>query len=88
MSIQTAILKLKANSTGAFGRPAPAIKFIAAISGLIALTLLGLREPNNVPWYYLAAALLLLLSIVCVGFAMFARGSHSAEDISIRPKSR
>jgi hypothetical protein len=37
------------------------------------------------PWYFLVVVILLVLVLMGVGFLMFTRESHDAEDISINP---
>jgi hypothetical protein len=52
------------------------------------LVSLGGDGPNNLPWYFWAFAMSLVLVVVSVGFWMFARKRPEAEDISISPDRR
>jgi hypothetical protein len=89
MQIQRVFLNLKAVSTGAFDPAAPLLRFVAAalVAPFILLTIGG-RQSNNLPWYFWATILLMLLAVVCVGYLRFTRDPHEAEDISIRPGRR
>jgi hypothetical protein len=85
MFIRQVLLKLKSASAGAFGRPVFLFWFIcAALIAPIALVSLA-GEPNNLPWYFWAAAISLVLGVMSIGFWMFARKRSAAEDISISP---
>ena len=91
MTIQDIALKFKILSANSFTRTARA----AAVSGIIAavavpfvLLSFGGREANSLPWYIWTLIPLVLLLVLQVGFLMFRRESHDAEDISIRPKYR
>lgn len=89
MHIQTVLQNLKAASAGGFSRPSPLLWFVAAaLVGPFALLTIGGSQSNNLPWYFWAAILSLLLVVVCAGFLMFTRESHEAEDISISPDRR
>ena len=89
MRIQDVAPRLKAASAGAFARPAPLFRFVAAALVLPFLLLtIGGRESNNLPWYFWAGILLLLIVVICVGFLRFTRESHEASDISISPDRR
>jgi len=86
MQIQRVLLKLRARSAGAFEHPAPLLKFVAlALVAPFILLTIGLNESNNLPWYFWATILLMLLAVICVGFLKFTRESHEAEEISINP---
>lgn len=86
MQAQKILLKVKAVSTGAFERPAALLKFvaIALVAPFILLTIGG-TQANNLPWYFWATTILLLLSVISIGYLRFARGSSDREDISISP---
>ena len=87
MHIQTVLLNLKGASAGGFARPSPLLWFVvAALVAPFALLTLGGSQANNLPWYFWAVILLLLLMVVCVGFLRFTRTSREAEDISISPE--
>ena len=88
MSIRNTILKKKLISAGAFDRPSSLIKLVAVILMPFVFLAISGREPNNVPWHFLVMALMLLLSVLVVGFFMFTWESHAAEDISISPDKR
>jgi hypothetical protein len=89
MSITEIMQKLKAAFAGAFAHPAPLLCFIgAAVVAPVALVSLGGDGPNNLPWYFWAFAMSLVLVVVSVGFWMFARKRPEAEDISISPDRR
>ena len=84
-----ALLNLKASSVGGFARPAPFFWFIgAALIGPFALLTIGGSQSNNLPWYFWAAILLMLLAVLCVGYLRFTRESHEAQDVSISPDRR
>jgi hypothetical protein len=88
MSIQNVVVRLKSASTNSFTRTAALIGIIAAVAGPFLMLTIGGREANNLPWYVWVIVPLLLLLVLAAGFLMFARGSHDAEDVSIRPKNR
>jgi hypothetical protein len=89
MQTQGVVLRLKARSDGAFARPAPLFKFVAtALVGPFVLLTVGGSLSNNLPWYFWASVVGLLLMVICVGFLRFTRESHEAEDISISPDRR
>ena len=89
MHIPNLFLNLKAVSAGGFDRASPFFWFVAAaLIGPFALLTLGGSQSNNLPWYFWAAILLVLLVMTCVGFVRFTRVSHDAEDISISPDRR
>jgi hypothetical protein len=89
MQTQKILLNVKAASAGAFERPAPLFKFVAAaLVGPFILLTIGGRQSNNLPWYFWATILLMLLAVICIGFLRFTRESHEAEDISISPDRR
>ena len=76
---------------GVLDRVALVIGLIGAVVGPFVLLAIGGRDPNrpdqpNLPWYFLAIVLLLLLIIIGVGFVMFTRESHHNEEISISPE--
>jgi len=84
MQTQKTFLKVKAASAGALERPASLFKFVAAaLVGPFILLTIGGSQSSNLPWYFGATMLLMLLAVICVGFLRFARESH--EDISISP---
>ncbi|HLG16545.1 MAG TPA: hypothetical protein VJH03_18880 [Blastocatellia bacterium] len=87
MRTKDVLLRLKAD--GAFTRPASLICFVAAavIAPFVLLTVGG-SERNNLPWYFWAIVPVLLLVVISVAYLRFARGSHEAKDISIRPDRR
>jgi Na+/proline symporter len=89
MRIQNVLLKLKGATAGGFSRPAPLLWFLAAaLIGPFALLTLGGSQSSNLPWYFWAAILLVLLAVICAGFLRFTRESHEAEGISISPDRR
>jgi len=80
---------LKARYAGGLSRRAAFFGFIAAaLIGPFVLLTVGGSQSNNLPWYFWAGILLLLLLVICVGFLRFTRESHDAEDISISPDRR
>jgi len=86
MQIQKVLLNLKAVSTGAFDPAAPLFRFVAAaLVGPFILLTIGGSQSNNLPWYFWAAILLMLLTVVCVGYLRFTRESREAAQISISP---
>jgi hypothetical protein len=83
------LLNLKVASAGGFSRPSPLFWFVAAaLVAPFALLTLGGSQSNNLPWYFWATILLLLLVVICIGFLRFTREPREAEDISIRPGRR
>lgn len=89
MKIQKSLLNLKASSAGGFARPAPFFWFVgAALIGPFALLTIGGSQSHNLPWYFWAAILTMLLAVICVGFLRYARESHEARDVSISPDRR
>jgi hypothetical protein len=89
MQIQRVLLNLKAVSNGAFDRPVPLFRFVAAaLIGPFILLTIGGRQSNNLPWSFWAAILLMLLTVICVGFLRFTRESREAAQISINPARR
>jgi len=86
MQTQQILLKVKAVSAGAFERPAALLKFvaIALVAPFILLTIGG-SQANNLPWYFWAAMITLLVTVISIGYVRFARGSNDGEDISINP---
>ena len=86
MQTQRILLKLKAASDGAFERPAPLFKFVAAaLVGPFILLTIGGSMSNNLPWYFWATMIVMLLAVICVGFLRYAREPQEDEDISISP---
>jgi RsiW-degrading membrane proteinase PrsW (M82 family) len=79
---------LRAASSEVFDRPSSVIVFLAVITAPFILLFAGGRESNNVPWYLVLMGFLLLLILLVAGFFMFRHESHSAEEVSIRPKNR
>lgn len=76
---------------GVLDRVALVIGLVGAVVGPFVLLAIGGRDPNrpdqpNLPWYFLAIVLLLVLVIIGVGFVMFTRESHHNEEISISPE--
>jgi MFS family permease len=64
---------------------------LVAVVGPFLLLTVGGRDPSrpdepNLPWYFLAIVLVIVLAIIGVGFYMFTRDSHEADDISISPE--
>ena len=89
MLIQNVLQNLKTASAGGFSHPSPLLWFVvAALAAPFALLTLWGSQANNLPWFFWAAILLLLLMVICVGFLRFTRTSHEAEDISISPDRR
>ena len=88
MSIQDVVIKLKSASTGSFARTAALVGIVVAVAGPFLMLTIGGGEANKLPWYIWMIVPLFLLAVVTVGFLMFKRVSHDAEDISIRPKNR
>lgn len=89
MFIQDIALKLKIFSANSFTRTVRAaaiLGIIAAVTVPFVLLSFGGRESNSLPWYIWTLIPLALILAVQVGFLMFRRESHDAEDISIRPK--
>ena len=86
MEFHTALMKMKAASTGAFDPPAPLFRFVAAaLLGPFILLTIGGSLSNNLPWYFWATILSMLLIVICVGYLRFTREYSEAADISIRP---
>jgi hypothetical protein len=76
---------------GVLDRIALLIGLVGAIVGPFVLLAVGGGDPNNpnetnLPWYFLVIVLIVVLAIVGVGFLMFTRESHDAEEISISPE--
>jgi hypothetical protein len=61
-------------------------RFVAAamIGPFILLTISG-GQSNNLPWLFWATILLMLLTVICVGFFRFTREYREANAISISP---
>lgn len=84
---------VKVPQEGVLDRIALLIGLVGAIVGPFVLLAIGGRDPKNpnetnLPWYFLVIVLVVVLAIVGVGFLMFTRDSHDAEDISISPEHR
>lgn len=80
---------VKVPQEGFIDRAALLIGLVGAVVGPFVLIATGNSADTttpNLPWYFLAAVLVVLLSLVGVGFAMFTRESHYEEDISISPE--
>jgi hypothetical protein len=89
MKIQNVLLSMKTASAGGLGRPVSFFWFIAvALAAPFLLLTIGGSLANNLPWYFWAAILLLLLAVISIGFLRFTHPSRAAEDISIRPDRR
>jgi hypothetical protein len=86
VQIQRVLLNLKAVSTGAFDPAAPLFRFVGAalVAPFILLTIGG-RQSNNLPWSFWTTMLLMLLTVICVGYLRFTRESREAAQISISP---
>ena len=88
MPIQDKVVKLKAVSANSYTRAAALVGLILAVMGPFLLFTMGGRDPNNLPWYVWVIIPVLLMAVVAVGFFMFKRDTHDAEDISISPRYR
>lgn len=76
---------------GVVDRVALLVGLIGAIVGPFVLLAIGGRDPSrpdqpNLPWYFLAIVLVVVLVIVGVGFVMFTRESTYDDEISINPE--
>lgn len=80
--------QLKTASAGALRRPGVLIGFIAAFLGPLVLFVVGGRHPSNVPWYFWAVVVGLLVMVVVGGFLMFSRDRDVGKEISISPTNR
>lgn len=86
MQIRNVWLNSSAASVKGWAR-APLFWFVAiAVIAPFALLTIGGKQSNNLPWYFWAAILLLVLVAICVGFLRFTHESHEAVDISISPE--
>lgn len=86
MQIQKVLLNLRAASAGAFEPPAPLFRFAAAaVVGPFILFTIGGSVHGNLPWYFWATIVLMLLSVMCIGFLRFASEYREAHNISISP---
>jgi len=84
---------VKVPQEGVLDRIALLIGLVGAIVGPFVLLAIGGRDtsnPNetNLPWYFLAIVLVIVLAIVGAGFFMFTRESRDAEEISISPERK
>ena len=75
---------------GQFDRVALLLGLLGAIVGPFLLFSIGGDSTTNssqqgLPWYFLAIVILVVLVIMGIGFLMFTRDSHHAEEISIHP---
>ena len=82
---------LKVPQEGVFDRIALVAGLIGVVVGPFVLLAIGGRDPNNpdapnLPWYFLAIVLVLVLAIVGAGFVLFTRESHYEDEISISPE--
>lgn len=82
---------VKVPQEGVLDRIALLIGLVGAIVGPFVLLATGGSDPKNpnetnLPWYFLVIVLVIVLAIVGVGFLMFTRESHGAEEISISPE--
>lgn len=81
---------LKVPQEGVFDRIALVAGLVGVIVGPFVLLAIGGRDPStpnapNLPWYFLAIVLVLVLAIVGAGFVLFTRESHYDDEISISP---
>jgi hypothetical protein len=84
---------VKVPQEGVLDRIALLIGLVGAIVGPFVLLATGGGDPKNpnetnLPWYFLATVLVIVLAIVGVGFLMFTRESRDSEEISISPEHR
>lgn len=84
---------VKVPQEGMLDRVALLVGLIGAVVGPFVLLAVGGRDPGNpgqpnLPWYFLAIVLALVLVIIGVGFVLFTRESHHDEEISINPDAR
>lgn len=84
---------LKVPQEGIFDRIALVAGLVGVVVGPFVLLAIGGRDtanPNaaNLPWYFLAIVLVLVLAIVGAGFVLFTRESHYEDEISISPEHR
>jgi MFS family permease len=82
---------LKVPQEGVFDRIALVAGLVGVIVGPFVLLAIGGRDPStpnapNLPWYFLAIVLVLVLAIVGAGFVLFTRESHYDDEISISPE--
>ena len=78
-------INLKAAFAGAFTHPGPLLWFIGAavVAPVILLSLGG--QPNQLPWYFWALAVSLIVTVIGFGFWQFARKRRDGNDLSISP---
>lgn len=86
--MQHIVSKLKVNSAHLYTRAAAFIGITIALIGPVLLITNGGRELRHLPWYTWTVLSVLLLLAIIIGFLMFKRISHEAEDISISPDHR
>ncbi|HSE36201.1 MAG TPA: hypothetical protein VLG74_02795 [Blastocatellia bacterium] len=82
---------LKVPQEGVFDRIALVAGLVGVVVGPFVLLAIGGRDPGNpnapnLPWYFLAIVLVLVLAIVGAGFVLFTRESHYEDEISISPE--
>jgi hypothetical protein len=82
---------LKVPQEGVFDRIALVAGLVGVVVGPFVLLAIGGRdsgnpETPNLPWYFLAIVLVLVLAIVGAGFVLFTRESHYEDEISISPE--
>lgn len=82
---------LKVPQEGVFDRIALVAGLVGVVVGPFVLLAIGGRDPGNpnapnLPWYFLAIVLVLVLAIVGAGFVLFTRESHYEDEISINPE--
>jgi hypothetical protein len=76
---------------GRFDRVALLIGLMGAVIGPFVMFSFEGGDVNNAseqqfPWYFLVVVILLVLVIMGIGFLMFTRESHDADEISINPQ--
>jgi len=82
---------VKVPRDGFVGRAALLLGLIGVAIGPFVVLATGASDSGNpnargIPGYVLTLALLMLLTLVGVGYAMFSRDSHYEDDISISPE--
>ena len=83
--------RIRTPQEGQFDRIALLAGLMGAVIGPFALFSFegnGAEQTNEqqFPWYFLVIVILLVLVIMGIGFLMFTRESHNAEEVSLNPR--